>query len=267
MAQKKQPSAKQLAAREKFAQAARERAAQKKAEKEEKTEPTTAPTLPPEPKTTYSDADIAELIRQVQELKAEKQSFTGGAPAQGLQTNNGRLIGTFEKYLVNPANYPDPTERLKNEPKLARFAFPLNYELNFKVDTTSYETKDGINTKEPRFTLQLIKIVMDEETYEPTNKRYMLYQMIFHEDPQAALITAQEHGLEVDEQNEKAFLDEMRYLRMRDWLFGLTPFYPQKAQTQKGKHEAVIGNRIVEVYEVSGADTQKIPFNELDKKL
>ena len=104
---------------------------------------------------------------------------------------------------------------------------------------------------------------MDEETYEPTNMRYMLYQMIFHEDPQAAIATANEHGLKIDEKNEKQFLDEMRYLRMRDWLFGLEPFYPQKAQTKKNKRQEVIGNRLVEVYEVSGENPQSIPFSEL----
>jgi len=230
----------------------------------------TAPELPkedkvPEPTTSYSDGDIAELIRQVQELKAQNRNFT--QPQSTLATNNGRLVGTVEKYVVDPANYPNPTERLSAEPKLQRFAFPLNYELEYKVETTSYQTQDGINTKEPRFTLQLIKIVMDEETYEPTNKRYMLYQMIFHEDPQAAISVAREHGLEVDELNEKQFLDEMRYLRMRDWLFQLQPFYPQKAQVKKNQRQEVIGNRIVEVYEASGVDKQSIPFNEITKKL
>lgn len=218
----------------------------------------------PETKTTYSDADIAELIAQVKELKAQKVNF---APNNTLQSNNGRLVGTVEKYVVDPTRYPSPVERLTNEPKLARFAFPLNYELVWDVGVSSYETRDGINTKEPRFTLQLIKIVMDEETFEPTNKRYMLYQLIFHEDPQAALILAQEHGLPVDEQNEASFLDEMRYLRMRDWLFQLEPFFPRPAQTKKNKREEVVGNRLVEVYEVSSENAQPIPFNELEKKL
>lgn len=216
----------------------------------------------PEPQTTYSDADIAELIKQVKELKA--QNFA--QPQNTLQSNNGRLIGTVTKYIVDPSHYPSPIDRLKNEPKLARFAFPLNYDLVFDVAVSSYETKDGINTREPRFTLQLVKIMLDEETGDPTNKRYMLYQMIFHEDPQAALILAQENGLDVNEGNEKQFLDEMRYLRMRDWLFQLTPFYPLPATSKKNRKEEVIGNRVVEVYEVSGESAQPIPMNELNKK-
>jgi len=75
----------------------------------------TAPELPkedkvPEPTTSYSDGDIAELIRQVQELKAQNRNFT--QPQSTLATNNGRLVGTVEKYVVDPANYPNPTERL-----------------------------------------------------------------------------------------------------------------------------------------------------------
>lgn len=217
-------------------------------------------TVPPV-KTTYSDADISELIRQVQELKSQQN-----IQPQGIQADqSGRLIGTFEKYLVDPKNYPDPSERLSNETRLQRFAFPLNYELVFSTAVSSYQTLDGINTKEPRFTLQLIKIVMDDDNGEPTNGRYMLYQMIFHEDPQAAIIVANEHGLEVDSSNEKQFLDEMRYLRMRDWLMDI--FYPKAATSnKKNKKEMVIGNRLVEFYEVSGPDQQSIPMNELTKK-
>lgn len=250
--EKKAPSAKQLAARQKFAEAAKARS---KAKQE----------TAQEPETTYSDADIAELIKQVRELKQQNQGFT--QPQSTLQSNNGKLVGTVEKYVVDPKAYPDPTERLANEPRLQRFAFPLNYELVFKVGVSAYQTQDGINTREPRFTLQLIKIMMDEDTGEPSNMRAMLYQVIFHEDPQAALIVAQENGLSVNDANEAEFLNEMRYLRMRDWLFELPMFYPKAAQATKGKKEIVIGNRIVEVYEVNGENTQTIPFATLNSKL
>lgn len=224
--------------------------------------PVAEPVEKKEPETTYNDADIAALIRQVEELKAQNYQ-----PQSNVSVSGGKLIGTVEKYSVNPAKYPSPVERLTNEPKLQRFAFPLNYELQFKVEVSSYQTQDGINTKEPRFTLQLIKIVMDEDTYEPTNKRYMLYQLIFHEDPQAAIQIANEHGIPVDEDNEADFLNEMRYLMMRDWLFQLAPFYPQKAESKKNKRQEVIGNRIVEVYEVSSEQKQAIPFGEINSKL
>lgn len=254
----------QLANDKRLAEAARARRTAPELPKETVLDGTTSA---PEPVTTYSDGDIAELIRQVQELKAQNQQFNQPQPQNTLTSNNGRLVGTVEKYLVDPKNYPDPTERLANEPKLARFAFPLNYELAWDVSVSSYQTIDGINQKEPRFTLQLVKVMLDEQTGEPTNKRAMLYQMMFHEDPQAAIAIAREHGLEVDEVNEKQFLDEMRYLRMRDWLFGLQPFYPQKAQVKKGKRQEVVGNRIVEVYETSGENAQSIPFGELNGKL
>lgn len=253
---KKPRSAAQLANDERLRNAAKQRKSEEKV--------VDGSSSAPEPQTTYSDADIAELIRQVQELKAEK---TMSQPQSTLQSNNGRLVGTIEKYAVDPKAYPSPVERLSNEPKLARFAFPLNYELIWDVSVSTYQTIDGINQKEPRFTLQLIKVLLDEETGEPTNKRYMLYQMMFHEDPQAAISVANEHGLEIDESNEQQFLDEMRYLRMRDWLFGLEPFYPKPPTTKKNRREEVVGNRLVEVYETSGETAQAIPFSELTKKL
>lgn len=205
--------------------------------------------------------ELADLKKQIEELKAEK--FTPKQEKAELN-QSGKLIGTYEKYVIDPDYYPDPRERLSKEPKLAQFAFPLNYELVWDVSTSQYQTQDGVNTREPKFTLQLIKIVMDENTGEPTNKRYMVRQAILHEDPQAAITVARENGLPVDESNQKSFLDEMRYIRMRDWL--LEAFYPPKAaQQKKNKTEAVIGNVLVDMWEINSETPEGIPFNDLNK--
>lgn len=203
-------------------------------------------------------ADYKELQAQVLELKSYLFDFMrNGAQTQptGPQATGQGLVGTFEKYILDPTNYPDPTARLAKEPKLSRFAFEINYELEWKVGVTQYETKDKINTKEPKFELQLNRIVMDEETGEPTGGRFVITQGIFHEDPQAALVVAQEQGIDVNDYEEKAFLDEMRYLRFRDWL--LEAFYtPLITGRKSNKREMVVNGRLVQYFEVNSEDGQ-----------
>lgn len=181
------------------------------------------------------------------------------------QVAGGKMVGTLEKYKLGADNYPDPIGRLARETRLSRFAFDDNYELNFVVGQSSYTTIDGIRTVEPKFTLQLIRKIYDEDTGEPTNKRYGVTQLIFHEDPDTAIAVARDNGIEVDTMNEKMFLDEMRYLRMRDWLMGC--FFPEPPAAKSNKKEMVIGNRLVEVWEVSSESPERIDFSKLDKKL
>lgn len=208
--------------------------------------------------------DIAELLRRIKELE-DRQFIPQIQPGFQPQMSVQGMVGTFTKYDINPINYPDETDRLAAEPKLQRFAFDHNYELRYSVGVSSYDTKNNVHVEEPKFTLQLIRIVMDEETGEPTNRRFVVCQMIFHEDPATAVIVAREHGLDVDEVNQRAFLNEMRFMRMRDWL--IECFYPQKPIFNGNKKQTVIGNRLVEVYEVNSEQSQSIPFNTMSKKL
>lgn len=215
----------------------------------------------PEPQDdSIESANVQELMRQVQELKAR---LDGGQPTTP-ELNRGKLVGTYEKYIVDGDYYPNPIERLKREERLQRFAFPINYELDFKVMPTTYETIDGVRTKEPRFVLELRRVVMDDDG-NPTSKRYVISRLTFHEDPEAAIVIAQDNGITVNANNERDFLNEMRYLRMRDWL--LETFYPPKPQKVQNKKEEVIGNRLVEVFEISSETSERIPFSELNSRL
>lgn len=221
------------------------------------------PQAPPQ----MSPEDINSLLRRVQELERQAAQHKGEAawnqPRPDPRT--GRLIGTIEKYIIDPKHYPDPRERLAREPRLQRFAFSDNYELEFEVTSTQYETKDGVNMREPKFTLALIRIMYDDAG-ERTNDRFTVCRAIFHEDPQSAIVVARENGLPVDETNEKGFLDEMRYLRMRDWL--LEAFYPPKPiQAKQNKREMVIGNKLVEVFEINSEQSETMPFSQLKNKL
>lgn len=203
-----------------------------------------------------SNDDIGELLRRIQELEARQSS---------PQVGPRGMVGTFEKYRVDPSLYPSPIDRLSNEAQLQRFAFKENYEMTFATTTTSYQTQDGINVREPKFTLDLIRVLFDEETGQKTNGRYTVCRMVFHEDPEAAIVVANEHGLPIDQINQKEFLDEMRYLRMRDWL--IDAFYPPKSTAGTKKKEMVIGGKLVEFFEVNSEDASSIPFSQLKTKL
>jgi hypothetical protein len=230
--------------------------------------------------TILSNEDINALIARVKELEesfknAELKVEHSLAPRETIRETireketpevdrRGALVGSFERYILDPAEYPDPSERLAHEPKLARFAFPINYRLDYKVEVTSYQTLDGVNTREPRFTLDLVKLITDDETGEPTGEGFSLRKLIMHEDPEAALSIADQEGIKIGD-DESAFLNEMRYLRMRDWL--LEVFYPKPSSTNKKKKEMVVGNRVVEVFEINSQDPQAVPFGELNGKI
>lgn len=212
-----------------------------------------------------SDQDVDELKRQIAELRdIINQNMQ---PAQAAPTMNmkGQLIGEWEKYIVDPAHYPDPTGRLAEEPRLAPLAFKYNYELTYQVGVSSYQTKDGRNVKEPKFTIKLDRIVLDDQGNQ-TLKRYVVKQLIFHEDPDAALVIARENGVEVDKTNEKRFLDEMRYLRVRDWLLDI--FFPKPISQQESPvHDEVIGGSVVSVFTKSSVEPSEIDFSQIQRKL
>lgn len=213
---------------------------------------------------------VAQLQSQIQELLAEKKLDRAAEvrAENPSMSDRGSLIGTFERYITAADFYPDPCERLALESRLARFAFGMNYELKFAVTTDSFTTIDNVRTREPRFTIELIRIILDEDTGEQTNQRYVVCRGIFHEDPDAAIEVARRMGIEIGEMSQRDFLNEMRYMQMRDWL--LEAFYPPKSDEVQAKREIVIGNKLVEVFEVSsevGAATPKIPFGEMSRKL
>jgi hypothetical protein len=264
---KKAPSEAQIAARKKFGEAARARAADRKAglplaspsEDQSKEQP-----VKPEPQEdTISHDDYLDLVRQINELKAAQ--WNGPPQDDRVRLQGGKLIGTVEKYNLTPEHYPDPTERLRKEPRLARFAFDENYILEFSVGITEYTTIDQVRTKEPKFTLVLAAYMYDDETGEQTHNddgtpaAYVVRRLIMHEDPEAALVIAREQNLEVDEANETAFLNEMRYIRMRDFL--LECYYPTKPKDINRKREIVVGGKIVETFQVTAEGNEAVKIN------
>lgn len=218
----------------------------------------------PESIPQMQNVDVGELMRRIQELE-QRQFFQPPQQEQPQVNRQGKLVGSHVKYTLDPGYYPDPCERLSNEPRLQRFAFKANYELKLVVETAMSQTQDGVNTREPKFTIELYRIMYDEETGLPTNGRYTVCRMIFFEDPDSALVVARDNNVDIDATGEKEFLDEMRYLRVRDWL--LEAFYPPKAQTKSKKREMVIGNKVVEYFEINSETSETMPFSQLKTKV
>lgn len=205
--------------------------------------------------------DYKSLLKRLNELEGKLSAEAEANKSQPEVNSRGRLIGTFERYVVDPAYYPDPRERLSQEPRLQRFAFPLNYELTWAITPVSYESIDGVRVSEPRFHMELLRIVMDEDG-NATNGRYKIKQLSLHEDPDAALQVARDNGIDVDHINQREFLDEMRYLRIKEWLE--EKFYPSRKNTNKQARQMVVDNQVVEFFEVTSEDAQS--FKELNKK-
>lgn len=238
-------------------------------------EPITEPEIKGEQNVDQLQAQIAEM-RQNQELMMMiirgQQNGQAPKPTQFNIGGNGRPMGVIEKYIVDPARYPSPVERLMEEPRLAPLAFKFNYEMEYSVDVTSYETKHGVNMSEPRFLVRLNRIVFNKDG-TPTNKRYIARQMVFHEDPQAAIVLAREQGIDLAEyddmdnndENKRRFLNEMRYLRVKAWLFDI--FWPQPVQPGDQLREEVIDGQIVQVFTINSEDSSEIDFTQIKNKM
>lgn len=232
---------------------------------------TNAPTVKvPQTETTVStEATIEEMRAQIEELKnmvfQSQKPVTAAPQSPQAQITSQGLIGTLHKYNTDPNYYPDYSERLAQEPRLARFAFGENWELEQSVSLSSYTTIDNRRVSEPKFTIQLIGKVFDDNG-DDTGQRYVRKQMIWHEDPDSALAVAKENGLKVEDYQEKEFLDEMRYIRVRDWL--LENWYaPTNTNKKSQTRQQVIGNQVVDVYEASSVEASTIPFNTLNGKV
>ena len=210
--------------------------------------------------------DIQILKRRIEELE-QKQFFNQPAPV----TSTKQVI---TKYSWDPKLYADPREKLSNEEKLRRFAFKENYDLNWEVQKVDYE-EDGMKVRAPRFLLELLGKMIDEDTneiaktFDPATKtwkekRYVLKRGMFFEDPDSFITVANQMGIAVPEYLETPFLNEMRYIVMRDWLF--ENFFPPKTlQDKMQKTETVIDNRLVEVFEINSDvnnPTPRMPFKE-----
>lgn len=175
----------------------------------------------------------------------------------GMQSHQNKAVlsangiqGITYRYDIEKSHYPDPTKRLLAEPKLARFAMEENYRFRWSVDGEQFE-KHGMTFAEPRFTLELFRLLFDEDG-TPTGRMALVARAMQHEDDFVVRMAASNLGLlEQFPDTEEGFRmlrDEVRYWRLQQWLLNI--FTPAKIKTfRRAARTEIIDGKAVEVYD------------------
>lgn len=208
----------------------------------------------------FPQAAQAPVEEKFDELEASAPNRTHKARLGA----GGEVQGIVYKYEVDKNYYPDPTHRLLDEPKLARFAMRENFIFRWEVDGVEYK-KNNITYAEPRFTLELFRKLYSEDG-EPTGKAALIARNIMHEDEFTTQVMAGRLGIldQFDSTDEgfRALMSEIRYQRFRQWLLSI--FSPAKIETHRRKpRPMVIDGKVVEVFDTenlidAGAATDKV---------
>lgn len=223
-----------------------------------------SPSMPVQPQVDMNL--VATIVAAMQAVNAanpqiatatleEKADAT--AQALGVQTNQNKAVlsangiqGITYRYDIDKGHYPDPTERLLSEPSLARFAMKENFRFRWSVDGEQFE-KHGMTFAEPRFTLELFRLLFDEEG-QPTGRMALVARAMQHEDDFVVRMAASNLGLldkfEDSEEGFRMLRDEIRYWRLQQWLLNI--FTPAKIKTfRRAPKTEVIAGKAVEVYD------------------
>lgn len=162
----------------------------------------------------------------------------------------GEVQGIVFRYEVDKGYYPDPTDRLLSEPRLARFAMKENFIFRWSIDGVEYK-KNNITYAEPRFTLELFRKLYDEDGLQ-NGKAALVARQMLHEDEFTTKIMAMKMGIldnfEDNDEGFRALMNEIRYQRFQQWLFAI--FTPPKIETHRKRPlTQVIDGKAVEVYD------------------
>lgn len=279
---KKEPTAKQLAARKAASERMKAMHAEKKARKENTVVDPPAPVEPevperevetPEPQPNPVQAPtqgvtltqeqfqmMLDALANRQEPQASQETidktFDGQAPTLNTQ---GGVVGVIERFPVDAKHYVNPVEQLYDVPELRRFGLRENFVLDWAVRPVKYQTAMGTWYIEPRFELTLKKKQYDEDNNElvkfdgkgqPYHPRLVLGRASFFEDPPANIMEAEEAGVSIDDLDKPEFQEKMRMYRYKFWLMErLSPKKPQF--TTSNRREEVIGGKAYEIDEYS----------------
>lgn len=194
---------------------------------------------------TAAPEEKLDILEQTQNRQGQHSARIGA---------NGQIQGIFEKHSIREDDYPSPVARLLNEPRIQRFAPHENFIFNWSVDGVQYE-RNGITYSEPRFTIELLRRLYDEETGEPTNRAGLVARNILHEDEFTTKVMATKMEVigdyEEGAEGFKMLMNEMRYERIKQWLMAI--FTPAKIEFHnKRPTTEVIDGKVVEVF-----DTEK----------
>lgn len=216
-----------------------------------------APVAPPEPVTspaggtTFSNEQFAELINILKQGQISDVTPSPAlSPAGGLQTNPfGQVVGTFQKFKVDPAYYPDPTEALYDDfdsmPRTRRINLRENYFLVWEITAKPYETKDHTMIQEPTFHITLYMNQYDEDG-EEIDRSVVVQTLHMNEDEALARLYAAEHGFEVTEEGLHELMNRTRYARAQEWLLNIF-FPPRNFLPTNDFQEEAIGGSVVKV--------------------
>jgi hypothetical protein len=189
--------------------------------------------------------DIEQVLAE--KASMQPQGFNGNGVHISAQ---GGIQGRIVKHSLSKADYPDPTPRLYDDPRLKRHNLRENYIFTWDVEGEQY-TKDGVTYAEPRFTVRLFRRLFDDNDVD-TGRAALISRTMLHEDEFVAQIIADRMGLLENFSDTKEMMDEIRYHRIRDWLIPI--FIPAKPEEHANrKTEMVIDGKAVEVY-----DTEKV---------
>lgn len=212
----------------------------------------------PNPKRTVEvEASVLEkLLAEVEELKKTKNPYmtpeaalTYTAQVQGYNTNIGAngVQGRIFRYPVEKGFYPDPTERLYDEPRLKRFGLRDNFFFDWDVEGVEYE-KYGVTYAEPRFTVRLFRRMFAEDGVTPTGQMALVNRQVLHEDEVVARAAADKLGIQDQFESFQDMMNEMRYYRIRQWLLDL--FTPPELNSHKAQpRQMVIDGKVVEMFD------------------
>jgi hypothetical protein len=171
-------------------------------------------------------------------------------PGVGLRTNMlGQVVGTVQKYPIDPSYYPSPIEAILDEfdqdRRMRRFNLRENYFITFDMTAKPYETKDGLSTQEPTFHVTLYENLFDDDG-EEIDKSIVIQTMHFNEDIELATLYAAEHEIEMSEETLRQVMDHTRHERIKRWLLAI--FFPQRNfQLSIDAHEEAIAGTVVKV--------------------
>lgn len=192
-------------------------------------------------------AEIAELKKQAPQLKTmdpdtKLETILGMQNLAAVGPNG--IQGVQYKYSVDKSYYPDPTDRLYDEPILKRFSMRDNYHFTWDVTGVMYE-KHNITYAEPRFTVQLFRRLYNEDG-SSKGQLVLVNRHIMHEDELAARQAMQRLG--IPQENFDDMMNEYRYQVIKKWLLDI--FSPPKInQHGRQSRPMVIDGKVVEVFD------------------
>lgn len=208
-------------------------------------------------KKDVSDVKETSVPMSVVEETVKKMVSEELAKNQGPQVTASGVVGTLQRYSTDKKDYLDPRERLYAIPELKKFALKDNYILEWDVEVSDYEKRDGTKHREPRFKVEMWRWPTEAELEEAKEKgntsltkdtQLFVGRHLQSEDDLTAKKMADELGLLVgkDFNDFDELMDEMRIERIKQWMLDLF-FKNRHEETRDTGEEMAISGTVTQV--------------------